>query len=147
MENIFLDTNVVMDYILGRNESDDVRNVFRCIASKKCTAYISVGSFYTITYLVEVALKSKGLDKQERVRLARKILVDLLNSVELSFQSSTFLLDGVNDERFMDLEDSYQYQAAVSANCSYIITRNVKDFKGVDDQDVRIVLPKDFPVK
>ena len=144
MENIFLDTNVVMDFLLGRNDRASVQKVFQYVAEGKCKAFISVGSFYTITYLVEYALKKNHIDKNERIDRLRVILHNLLSTVYIAFHTSSSLLNGVDDLRFRDLEDSYQHQAAVAAGCSCIITSNIKDFSDVDD--VNVVLPKDFSV-
>ena len=45
---------------------------------------------------------------------------------------------------FLDLEDSYQYQAALAADCECLITGNIKDFKDLDSPLIDIVTPKEF---
>ena len=131
-----------MDYLLSRNDSASAQRIFQYIAEERCEAFISVGSFYTITYLVEYTLKKNGMEKHERVDKLREILHNLLSTVSIAFHTSSSLLSGVEDERFLDLKDSYQYQAAIAAGCTCIITSNIKDFSEVDNLDV--ILPKDF---
>ena len=51
----------------------------------------------------------------------------------------------VNDQRFSDIEDSYQYQAALSADCDVLLTLNVHDFKYISsDKEISILTPAEF---
>lgn len=44
-----------------------------------------------------------------------------------------------------DLEDSYQYQAALNCNADVLLTINIKDFDGVKDkQQIKIMTPQTF---
>ena len=35
-------------------------------------------------------------------------------------------------------------ELAVTANCNYIITYNINDFKGIDDFGIEVMTPKEF---
>lgn len=141
---IFLDTNVVMDYLASRGDVESVNSIFHQIENGEHSAFISVGSFYTITYLIDIFLKNKGIGKTERVYMLRETLESLLAYLNIEGHTKEMLLMGVRDIDFQDLEDSYQYQAALSARCDYLITSNIKDFSEIDNPMIDIVLPKDF---
>lgn len=141
---IFLDTNVVMDYLASRGDVESVSRIFRQIEEGKHSAFISIGSFYTITYLTEIFLKNKGLEKTERVKMLRATLESLLVYLNVAGHTKAQLLKGVKDVEFQDIEDSYQYQAALSAKCECLITSNIKDFHDLENPLIDIILPKDF---
>lgn len=141
---IFLDTNVVMDYLASRGDVESVSRIFRQIEEGKHSAFISIGSFYTITYLTEIFLKNKGLEKTERVKMLRATLESLLVYLNVAGHTKAQLLKGVKDVEFQDIEDSYQYQAALSAKCECLITSNIKDFRELENPLIDIILPKDF---
>lgn len=50
----------------------------------------------------------------------------------------------INDDRFVDIEDSFQYQCALHNNCDVLLTINIKDFKNVLDGPLPILTPEDF---
>lgn len=141
---IFLDTNVVMDYLASRGDVESVNTIFSQIENGVHSAFISIGSFYTITYLTEVFLKHKGLEKDERIQVLRETLESLLNYINVAGHTREQLLSGVQDMDFQDIEDSYQYQAALAVGCECLITTNIKDFRDVENPMIDIVMPKDF---
>lgn len=141
---IFLDTNVVMDYLASRGEVESVNYIFKQIEDGVHSAFISVGSFYTITYLTEIFLKNKGFEKAERIQRLRDTLDSLLGYINVVGHTKAQLLKGIRDMEFQDIEDSYQYQAALVANCECLITSNIKDFKDLDSPLIDIVTPGEF---
>lgn len=142
--NVFLDTNVVMDFLAARGDTTNVRKIFRALDEGLFCAYISVGSFYTITYLLELFLKGKGISNPERLHMQRDVLESILARMEISIHSKTDLLVGTLDEQFKDLEDSYQHQAALASGCRYLVTSNIKDFQISSNTPISIVNPADF---
>ena len=104
--------------------------------------YISVGSFYTIIYLIDGHLKKSGLFNPERLALLRKILEGILTQFKVV--SITDLQSAILDERFSDLEDSCQYYTALSANCDFLLTLNERDFKNVISNRICVLTPERF---
>lgn len=141
---IFLDTNVVMDYLASRGDVESVNSIFKQIEDSVHSAYISIGSFYTITYLTEIFLKNKGFEKAERIQKLRDTLESLLGYINVVGHRKAELLKGIKDMEFQDIEDSYQYQAALIANCECLITSNIKDFKDLESPLIDIVTPREF---
>ena len=43
-----------------------------------------------------------------------------------------------------DLEDSFQYQCALTAQCDVFITINIRDFRDVDFAYMNIMTPQEF---
>ncbi|MBQ0023641.1 MAG: hypothetical protein KBT29_10445 [Prevotellaceae bacterium] len=133
-----------MDYLASRGDVESVSRIFKQIEEGAHSAFISIGSFYTITYLTEIFLKNKGLEKTERIKMLRATLESLLVYLNVAGHTKAQLLKGVKDVEFQDIEDSYQYQAALSAKCECLITSNIKDFCELENPLIDIILPKDF---
>lgn len=139
---VFLDTNVVMDYLSGRGDVEATNKLFEGIIDGMFQAYVSTGSFYTLTYLTERTLKAQGMANPERLSELRRILTMLLSALEIVDIRKQELKDAIEDEGFLDLEDSYQLQAARVASCDCLITDNIKDFPPSDNPYV--LKPRDF---
>ena len=104
---IFCDTNIIMEYLQKRPQCELVEKVILYALEEKHNMYISFGSFYTITYLVERYLKEESLPKQERLEKLRTVLNGVVDMFGFAFQTSACFKTGVNDSTFDDLEDSY----------------------------------------
>ena len=141
---IFLDTNVIMDYLTSRGDVEIIGKIFRSIDSGEHIAFISIGSYYTIVYLTERFLKAQGLKNPKRLIRMREILTTLLESIEVAGHTREELMTGTNDVQFKDLEDSLQLQAAKSSFCPYLITSNKKDFRESDSTTIDVLTPKEF---
>ena len=70
---LFIDTNIFIEYFEKRLQFDSVRLLFNALEDGIHMGYISVGSFYTIAYIVDQGFKKKGLNKLERVDLVRSV--------------------------------------------------------------------------
>jgi len=124
----FIDTNLVTEFLFGRTFANEVGKIFKSIEDEKHSAFISTGSFYTLTYLIDCNLKKQGFINPDRLQKLKNSLNQLLNLFQIIELNESDLKNGVNDPNFSDLEDSYQYQAFKKANCDYLITINTKDF-------------------
>lgn len=146
--NVFCDTNIILEYLFKRKDAESIKTIFCYLNSKKISKVISAGSFYTLTYLIENYLKKEDLRKEDRVKKLRRIMKSLL--IEYGIVGNLDWEKGIEDLRFTDLEDSYQYQAALISGCDVLITLNVRDFSQVVSLDVnalQICSPSDFIIK
>ena len=141
---IFFDTNVVLEYLLDRRNANDVEEVLSHIKREESLKFISSGSFYTLAYLLEVAYKRQGEESNARMERLRGILNVLLS--EYSVVGNLDWKKGVNDILFSDIEDSFQFQAALSAQCDVLLTFNVHDFKNVlkTNNSIFILTPAEY---
>lgn len=141
---IFVDTNIVSELLEERSQVDYIDRIFEKAEQDGWTRVLSVGSFYTITFLTERFLRRQGIGQPQLVEQQRIILNSLLQAFEITDINKDELSSGVADMQFNDLEDSYQYQSATKSNCSILLTINKKDFKNVADGNIQVLSPQDF---
>lgn len=144
--NIFCDTNIIMEILQQRKFAAEVNLILTDAIGKGYGLFISLGSFYTVTYLVERYLKEdKTLSKEERLSRLRYILNGVLDTFKLAGQLPDSIIEGVNDERFDDLEDSYQAHAAEEMGCGVLLTVNEKHFARFNDfSSVQVLTPQQY---
>lgn len=140
---VFYDTNIILEFLLKRKEGDKVRDILLWSHENHVEKFLSSGSFYTLTYLIEKYLKNQGIqDTQNRRHELTCILSGLLQ--EYKIIGETDWRKALSDVRFSDLEDSYQYQTAVNAGCNVLLTLNIRDFKQITDSSISIMTPEEF---
>lgn len=112
---VFLDTNVFIEYIEKRLQFDAVRQIFNLLEDGKLTGIVSSGSLYTIAYIIEQGLKRKGIYNPEKLERTREGMNLVLDLVEVAVMGKNAFRNGINNSSFHDLEDSFQYQCALTA--------------------------------
>lgn len=130
---------------LETSRSEVCKSEFLYLKRKGIEKVLSSGSFYTLTYLIENHLKKNGLEKDTRILELRRILTGLI--LEFTITDDLDWIAGIEDLRFVDLEDSYQYQAALSSNCDLFLTLNERDFKKVKQSPLQICVPSAFLIQ
>lgn len=132
MTKVFLDTNVVLDFILKREGfAEEAAIIFDLGERKKLNLALSSLSVNNIDYVVS---------KIESKRKAREIVIKLLTLVEtLSVDKSTIEKAAMSE--FKDFEDAIQNFCAEEKGFKHVITRNLKDYK---KSSLSILTPKEF---
>lgn len=132
MTRIFLDTNVVLDFILKRSDfAEDAAIIFDLGERKKLTLTLSSLSVNNIDYVVS---------KIESKKKARQVIIKLLSLVEiLPVGKSTIEKSAMSE--FKDFEDAIQNFCAEEQGLNHIITRNLKDYR---KSNLSILSPKEF---
>ena len=86
---VFLDTNVFLDYFQHREQYKAVSYLLNAVEDGRIKAVISVGGIYTLSYLVRMELKKKGIYRPEQTLRLREILNRGLfknfNSIKINF--------------------------------------------------------------
>lgn len=141
---IFLDTNIFVEYIEHRMQFDDVQKMMHAAEDGRFLLLISNGSLYTLSFIVERALKSQGIHRPEQTQMIRKILSSILSVSNLCALSQSDAEIAIGNTAFSDLEDSFQYQCAVANGCDILVTINYKDFKLADQSTLQILTPSEF---
>ena len=118
MRQVFLDTNVLIDFYLNRPGADAAEQVFRCAAAGKIVLCASTLTFANFAYIVR-----KGHSREELY----KTLGDVEKIVLALAMDRNQLRRAINSPA-KDFEDMLQYQCAVSGGCDVILTNNKKDF-------------------
>lgn len=123
MKVIFIDTNIILDFITKRELFyEEANKIFSLADSKKIILKTSSLSFANAYYMCS-KLKLNS-DKE-----LRRVFISLKTLIEIIPITSKILDRGLSDDLFNDFEDSLQYFSAISSNCEIILTRNLKDFK------------------
>lgn len=140
---IFLDTNIITEFLFDRKYVEECSKIISSIENNENEGIISGGSFYTLTYLIDVNIKKSGAGNPARLEILRDVLKRILQTFNIAELSGADFLTGTQDKRFSDLEDSYQFQCAVKSLCGCIVTINKKDFPQNNTQ-IKILSPSEF---
>lgn len=142
---VFIDTNVILEYFMHREEYVTAETLFRNSRHHGIQMFLSVGAFYTIHYIVLKYLrKEQHLVGNDCVMNLRTIMKQILNMFDVVEHDKDSLLRGVSDLNYSDLEDSCQYQVAEKIGCPYLLTFNVKDYPVGSNAAVQVLTPQQF---
>lgn len=133
--NIFLDTNVVIDF-MGEREGffDDAAAIFSMIEDRKITASASALTIINCAYILKKAFSSDiMLEKVEA-------LCQMLNVTPIDRSQ---LMNAIQLKPY-DYEDAVQYLSAMTYRPDVIITR---DKRGFNDFDILVMTPAEFVQK
>ena len=120
MQKIFLDTNIVLDF-LGEREGfyEPAAKILTLADQKKIQIYTSPTSISNTFYL---------LSKFENTKIALEKIRKFKVLCSISIMDDEVVEKSINSD-FRDFEDAMQYFSALASDCDLIITRNEKDFK------------------
>jgi len=135
MENVFIDTDVIVDFLTDRKPfSLQSAKIFSLIDQKKIRGCVSSLSFSNLYYV----LRKFGTHK--KVISSLKELAELVDILKVD---SDIVKSALTSD-FKDFEDSIQYFAAQEhKKIDFIITRNIKDYK---DSSLPVMTPETFLV-
>jgi predicted nucleic acid-binding protein len=137
---VFVDTNVILDYILQREHYTEAKRAIAQEVAAQDTLLMSVGGFYTMLYVVDKYFR-KEFQQNHIVAVAqtRDVMRKVLSLFTVAEHDNTSLLNGLNDLTFHDLEDSCQYQLAVKHGCKKLLTFNTSDYPADTCKGLEIV--------
>ena len=120
MQRIFLDTNIVIDFLGERKPFyESIAKILTLADNKIINIFTSPITISTTYYILTKYEGSKvALEKIRKFKLLCDI--SIMNSE---------VIDKAINSGFTDFEDAMQYFSAITTNCDLIITRNEKDFK------------------
>lgn len=115
MRSIFLDTNIILDFLIREEYQKDIRELLRRSADEDL--YISFLSVANAAYIMRKYPKAEIIDKIKLLLQIFKILPNTKGQIEEAIKTVS-----------PDFEDMLQYQTAIEGKCNIILTRNAKDF-------------------
>ena len=116
VNKLFLDTNIIIDYVQERNyELDAVKEIMHLAELEKLELFISASVITTSFYF----LQKQKID-------ALSVLREICKMINVIPFSKDILYFPV--EKYKDIEDGLLYFLAYKTKINYFITRNVKDF-------------------
>lgn len=136
---IFLDTNVVLDWLLDREDTfaQEATDLFLAAEESRITIHVSAGSMYTVAYILHRAGK--------RGQALRNALSSFLALVEVAIADKNTFFRANQLTDISDLEDAFQYQTALNNPIiQYIVTGNTKDFRLTDQSRLPVVTPAEI---
>ena len=117
---VFLDTNVLLDYLLNREGFAEYAMQLLLLGNAKeidlCVADLSISNIAYIT----------------RETISKEDFYDVMKKLSRCYTIVSMGKKVVNqalDAQWSDFEDALQYYTALNAGADVIITRNAKDFK------------------
>lgn len=121
MKHIFLDTNIVIDFLADRKPfSLFAAKLFNFSILGKAKIYVSAVSYNNIYYILRQSHSSvKTL----------KLLDELSEMTEITDLTKSIIKKSLKSD-FKDFEDALQYNCALSLfKVDFMVTRDTKDFK------------------
>lgn len=120
MKHYLVDTNVVIDMILDREDADAACAVFDGAERGEYALHICALSFTTLYYsLRKILTREQRLDVLNQLREALDVAYVGASVIDMALKSG-----------WKDFEDAVQnFSAVADPQISAIITRNTKDFK------------------
>lgn len=121
---MLIDTNVIMDVLVGRKPFlQHSQQVVKLCTDKVIHGYLAG---HTITNLFYILRKYYNLEE------CRDILLGLLDIFSIISVNEEKLRRALLNKEFKDMEDCLQLECGRSASVTHIVTRNVKDFASSD---------------
>jgi predicted nucleic acid-binding protein len=135
MIKIFLDTNVVMDFL----EKTRIRHIISSTIVREClvgniTGCISETGITNCSYL----LRKTFNQKQQNEIFSN--FSKFLNFLGLTSNA----LEKACKVNISDIEDAILYQIALENDCAFFITSNVEDFASIAQPSLKVVSPAYF---
>lgn len=132
---VFLDANVILDYLTDRQPfADDAESVVEFCASEG-----NVGKITTLTACNAVYILARVIGKQ----LAEEKIKELIDIIGLVGVAPESVSDNLAANH-VDFEDSVQLSEAVKWSADVIVTR---DKNGFTDSPIPVFTPTDFVAK
>ncbi len=115
MKKIFLDTNIVLDFLIREEYKSQIRELIR--RSEDYDLYISYLTVANAAYIMRKYSKAA-------LRLNLQLMLELFEIIP----NDKHQIEKAIKSDCPDFEDMLQYQSAKSMKCDVILTRNAKDF-------------------
>lgn len=133
--NVFLDTNVLLDWLLDRQDTfaNEATAILEASEKKNINAYVSAGSIYTIAYVLE-----KSGKKGEDLRRAMQKVLGIIKVIEAD--NAPYQKACARDMK--DIEDAFQYEVALhNGKLNYFVTANLRDFATQNTASLPVITP------
>jgi len=131
--NVFVDTNVVLDFLLKRQPFyGESSAIFKLVDLEKIRGYLSADSVTTIFYFIHKKWRDNKVVYQE--------MDELIDDYTVAAVTEKTITDALA-LRWKDFEDAVQYMSATEAGVDCIVTRNTADYKA---SAIPCMSPADF---
>ena len=119
MKTVFIDTNILLDVLLNRDElNQQSAEVWRACENGSVGGMVSAMTLNTVHYVC-----AKNLSRKQALEAVRLILA-IFKVVTLDEKTLRLAADNPGS----DFEDAIQFYSALEARASCIVTRDANDF-------------------
>ena len=115
MKRVFLDTNILLDYVLGREHGDDAEQLLQYGRNGEVRLLASYLTFANMAYVLKGKVDVYGFFRDLH------IFITVLPTDDAQLLAAMAI-------RVRDFEDMLQYQCAKAGGCDVIVTNNGRDF-------------------
>ena len=120
MHKVWLDTNILVDYLVRRKPFETFAiDFFKCIEEKEINAFTSIVNLIHAHY--QLRKTADDLTARKMIELISKIIT-------FPEIPSAFHEKAIANIEVKDFEDAVQYELALLSQSNFLITRNQKDF-------------------
>jgi len=117
MKKVFLDTNILMDFVDNRDKREYAETIIELGKTGAIQLFASYLSYANMGYIL------RHRTQEERYRSIRKA-----QEIAIVLPCDSPQLDKALATPVKDYEDMLQYQCALAAGCDVIVTNNKRDF-------------------
>ena len=132
MNKVFIDTDVILDFLIGREPyAINAARIFS-LAERKAALICTTGLVFSNAYYI---LRKLGPHKkviEKLTQLAR--LIDVIGLPKTAVMQAL-------ESNFNDFEDALQHYAALAEDARVIVTRNIKDYK---NSELAVLTPDQY---
>jgi predicted nucleic acid-binding protein len=133
MNNLLVDTNVILDLLAKREPFyDSAAKLFSLADKKKVVLSISSLTFANTNY---VLTRQRSADETREILRRFRVLVKVLSLDDKVVDLA------LNDNNFKDFEDGLQYYSAIENGQEIIITRDLNRFK---ESNIPVMTPEEY---
>jgi len=119
---ILVDTDIILDLALGRQSfSDDAEKLFNLMQTKKLRGFVA---WHTISNFFYIFSAMGG------AKMAREFIGEMMEFVTVVKTGSEDVRVALGLQGMKDFEDALQVAAALKGGVEFVVTRNLRDFKG-----------------
>ena len=132
---VLIDTNVILDHILMRKNSETARDCLEWLCINKHKSYLTSNIITDIYYFVQRELKNPAKSKD--------VIAKLLNAFQVVNVDKTDCVNALH-VGFDDYEDGLAFVCAKKIKAGFIITQNTGDYA---NSTIQALTPADFIAK
>ena len=111
---VFIDANILLDFLLKRNDYEDAKKIIRLIIDKKIRAFITPAIVHIVGYWVAKAYGNAT---------AKELLLNLLSDITVIDSNHQITLIALHS-KIDDIEDALQYYTAIQHKIDFFLSRD-----------------------
>ena len=113
---IYLDANILLDYVLDRPEKESAAKILQLINNGNIKAYISSSIIHILGYV---------LSKNFSIEKTKEVIISIIHDIELIDMPKEIVLQSLNS-KMNDIEDALQYHVALYNKIDFFISNDKK---------------------